>query len=54
MQLDSRHWHNTYTPAYTNMSGYVIGLIFGHLFYKYRGQKVLTKKVPQTQIFLYM
>ncbi|KAF2884301.1 hypothetical protein ILUMI_21863 [Ignelater luminosus] len=44
MQLDNRHWHNTYIPAHNNMSGYVVGLIFGYLFYKYRNQKILTKK----------
>lgn len=45
LHLKNWHWHYTYTPAYTNISGYVIGLMFGYIFYRYRGQKILTKKV---------
>ncbi|KAF2884302.1 hypothetical protein ILUMI_21864 [Ignelater luminosus] len=44
-QLKNWHWHSTYTPVYTNIGGYVIGLIFGYIFYKYRSQQLLTKKV---------
>lgn len=43
--LDFQQWHITYTPVYTNISGYVIGMIFGYLFYKQKGQQFSINKV---------
>lgn len=34
-------WHDLYTSGYSSITGYMIGITFGYLFYKHRN-KVLT------------
>ncbi|KAF2884300.1 hypothetical protein ILUMI_21862 [Ignelater luminosus] len=42
--IDHKEWQETYIPPYVNISGYALGLIFGYLFYKRKGEKILTNK----------
>ncbi|KAF2884299.1 hypothetical protein ILUMI_21861 [Ignelater luminosus] len=42
--LDLQQWHDTYIPFYTNIGGYVIGMMFGYLFYKRRDTQYSVNK----------
>jgi hypothetical protein len=38
-------WHTMYAASYSNIVGYGLGIMFGYIYYKTKGMKLVTTKV---------
>lgn len=43
--LKDEQWHNTFTSGYNNMAGYMVGILYGYIYYKNKNNNLFTKKV---------
>ncbi|KAK9874066.1 hypothetical protein WA026_002422 [Henosepilachna vigintioctopunctata] len=50
--LSNEAWHVLYSSGYSNIGAYVIGIIFGYLYYTYRNVNLVTTKIHVVLYFL--